>query len=306
MTVTTAVDAAGISKRYAERDALRDVTFAVPRGAIHALLGPNGAGKTTLLRVLLGLVRADTGTVCLLGRSTASVRSVPDAVAGFVESSGFYPYLSGRKNLVLLTRLDGARRAQRGEIDEALAQVGLERDADVRVGAYSAGMRQRLGLAAALLRAPQLLLLDEPTSALDPSGARDVRALAQRLTSAGAAVILSSHDMNEVEELCASATILNRGRVVFSGLLDELRARADATFALHTSDDTRAAALASSPDAVAVSTAADGQGVTIPGTQEGMDAYIVRLGRAGVAVRRLQQRSRSLERVFLELTASRQ
>ena len=306
MTVTTAVDAAGISKRYAERDALRDVTFAAPRGAIHALLGPNGAGKTTLLRVLLGLVRADTGTVCLLGRPTASGRSVPDAVAGFVESSGFYPYLSGRKNLVLLRRLDQGRRAERGEIDEALAQVGLERDADVRVGAYSAGMRQRLGLAAALLRAPHLLLLDEPTSALDPSGARDVRALAQRLTSAGAAVILSSHDMNEVEELCASATILNRGRVVFSGLLDELRARADATFALHTSDDTRAAALASSPDAVAVSTAADGQGLTITGTQEGMDAYIVRLGRAGVAVRRLQQRSRSLERVFLELTASRQ
>jgi ABC-2 type transport system ATP-binding protein len=303
MAATTAVEAAGLSKRYGERHALRDVTFAAPRGTIHALLGPNGAGKTTLFRVLLGLVRADAGTVRLLGRRTASGKSVPDAVAGFVEPSGFYPYLSGRKNLALLTRLDGSGRVDRGAIDEAVAQVGLERDADIRVAAYSAGMRQRLGLAAALLRAPQLLLLDEPTSALDPSGARDVRALAQRLASDGAAVILSSHDMSEVEELCASATILNRGRVVFSGLLDNLRSRADATFALHTSDDARAAALASSTDDVVVSTAADGQGLTITGTQDGIDAYVVRLGRVGVAVRRLQQTSRSLERVFLELTA---
>ena len=167
---------------------------------------------------------------------------------------------------------------------------------------YSAGMRQRLGLAAALLRSPRLLFLDEPTSSLDPGGARDVRALARRLADEGAAVVLSSHDMAEVEELCAVLTVINRGRVVFSGTVDELRKLAPAAVhALRTSDDCAALDLASERPGVKVAPAADG-GLEVSADIEALDAYVIALGCAGVAVRVLERRARSLESLFLELT----
>ena len=172
-------------------------------------------------------------------------------------------------------------------IGHVLEQVGLAAHADIAVAGYSAGMRQRLGLAAALLRAPRLLFLDEPTSSLDPAGARDVRALARRLADEGAAVVLSSHDMAEVEELCAMLTVINRGRVVFSGTVDELRKLApDAVHALRTSDDRAALDLASRRPGVKVKSlrGADG-GLQVSADVEALDAYIIALGRAGVAVR---------------------
>src|SRR5262249_58603558 len=190
-------------------------------GELHGLLGPTGAGKTTLMRVLLGLVRRDAGTAQLLGHTLdAAADGVPDGVAGLIEVPAFYPYLSARKNLALLARLDTARgSADRPGVDAALEQTGLTAQADVAVGAYSAGMRQRLGLASALLRSPRLLFLDEPTSSLDPAGACDVRAIARRLADDGAAVVLSSHDMSEIQELCAAVTVIPPRRVVFSRAL---------------------------------------------------------------------------------------
>src|SRR5262249_13507192 len=191
------VEAIGVSKSYATRKALSNVDLTAIRGEVHGLLGPNGAGKTTLMRVLLGLVRRDAGSVRLLGHEMGPVlQSIPEGVAGVVETPAFYPYLSGRKNLTLLARLDGVTgSARRESIDSVLEQPSLTEHAGFAVSSYSTGMRQRLGLAAALLRTPDLLFLDEPTSSLDPSAARDVRLLAQRLANKGTAIVFSSHDM---------------------------------------------------------------------------------------------------------------
>jgi ABC-2 type transport system ATP-binding protein len=299
-----ALEALGVSKRYGDRDALCGVDLVAEPGRLHGLLGPNGAGKTTLMRVLLGLVRRDAGTVRLLGCELDSTAGpVPDGVAGFVETPAFYPYLSGRENLAVLARLDGDKGSGRSErIDDALEQIGLAAQADINVAGYSAGMRQRLGLAATLLRSPRLLFLDEPTSSLDPAGARDVRATARRLADEGAAVVLSSHDMAEVEELCAVLTVINHGRVVFAGTAEELRKLApDAVHVLHTSDDRAALALARERSGVKVALATD-DSLQVSGDTQALDAYVIALGRAGIAIRALESRGRSLESLFLELT----
>jgi ABC-2 type transport system ATP-binding protein len=304
--VEFALEAFGVSKRYGDCDALRRVDLVVRPGHLHGLVGPNGAGKTTLLRILLGLVRRDAGTVRLLGHNLNSTTGpVPQGVAGLVDTPAFYPYLSGRQNLALLGRLDeeDGARVGRSTIDLALEQVGLAARADDKAAGYSAGMRQRLGLAAVLLRSPQLLLLDEPTSSLDPAGARDVRALAQTLADRGAAVVLSSHDLAEVEDLCTALTIVHQGRVVFSGTMDALKKLApDTGCLLHTSDDRAALSLASEWPDIAVVPAADGSGLEISAAITTLDAYVIALGRAGVAIRRLEHRGRTLERLFLQLT----
>jgi ABC-2 type transport system ATP-binding protein len=304
MVERLALEALDVSKRYGDRDALCHVNLIARHGRLHGLLGPNGAGKTTLMRVLLGLVRRDAGTVQLLGCGLSSTAGpIPDGVAGLVETPAFYPYLSGRRNLALLARLDGDDGSgRRDRVDHALEQIGLSAYAEIAVAGYSAGMRQRLGLAAALLRSPRLLFLDEPTSSLDPGGARDVRAIARRLADQGAAVILSSHDMAEVEELCSVLTVINRGRVVFSGTVDELRTLTpDAVHTLRTSDDCAALDLASHRTGMKVMPAAGG-GLEVSADIAALDAYVVALGRAGVAVRVLERRARSLESLFLDLT----
>jgi ABC-2 type transport system ATP-binding protein len=299
-----ALEVLGVSKSYGTRVALDRVDLIAQSGRLHGLLGPNGAGKTTLMRVLLGLVRRDAGSVRLLGCEMDSTSgAIPDRVAALVDTPAFYPYLSERRNLALLARLDGAGQSgRRQRVDDALEQMGLASHADTAVSGYSAGMCQRLGLAAALLRSPQLLFLDEPTSSLDPAGARDVRAVAQRLADEGAAVVLSSHDMAEVEELCAWLTVINLGRVVFSGTVDDLRRLAPAVVhALRTSDDRAALALAADRPGLTVSPALD-DGLEVSADREALDAYVIALGRSGVAVRVLERRTRSLESLFLELT----
>jgi len=303
MVTRPAVEASGVSKRFGIREALRDVNFIARRGELHGLLGPNGAGKTTLMRVLLGLVRRDAGCVSLLGRNVdPGSAPLPDRVAALIDTPAFYPYLSGRANLELLARLDGESGGRAIRVDRALVQTGLAVQADDAVAGYSAGMRQRLGLAAALIRTPQLLFLDEPTSALDPAGARDVRALARRLADEGAAVVLSSHDMSEVEELCTMLTVINGGRVVFSGTVGELRMLAPAAVhTLRTSDDCTALRVAAERYAMKVTPIAGG-GFEVSAAIEDLDAYVIGLGRAGVAVRHLERRTRSLESLFLELT----
>ena len=297
-----ALVATGVSKHYGERAVLCSVDLMVKPGELHGLLGPNGAGKTTLMRVLLGLVRRDAGNVHVLGSPVdATTRRVPDRVAGFVETPAFYPYLSGRRNLTLLARLDGEARSG-GTVDGVLDQVGLSDHADAAVGAYSAGMRQRLGIAAALMRSPRLLFLDEPTSSLDPAGARDVRALARRLAEAGVAVLLSSHDMAEVEELCSTLTFINQGRVIFSGGIGALRALAPpSVHTLHTSNDRGAIGLALHRTDLEI-VRAEGAGLEVAAGVEALDAYVIALGRAGIAVRALECRPRSLESLFFHIT----
>lgn len=301
----TSIEARGISKRFGELSALHDVALIARRGEIHGLLGPNGAGKTTLLRIFLGLVRRESGDIRILDRALPiQPQRVSSGVAAVLEGGGFYPYLTGRRNVALLAQLDDIPVTE-GTIDEAIARVGLAADASRKVAGYSAGMRQRLGLAAAIVRGPRLLFLDEPTSALDPAAARDVCRLVRELAAAGTTVVFSSHDLVEVEELCASVTILRQGRVVFGGPIGGLHALAGATvFALSTSDDEAAMAVALRRQGLNVSRCADGtSGLDVIAARESLDAYVVALGQAGVAVRLLQPRERSLETMFLRLTA---
>ena len=236
------VRARGLVKRYKEVLAVDHIDLNVRAGDVYGFLGPNGAGKTTTLRMALGLITPSEGSVELFGRDPMrdGARAL-EGVAGFVEAPRFYPYMSARKNLELLAALDGDDA--RSRIDEVLAIVELAPRARHRVGGYSHGMRQRLGIAAALLRRPRLLVLDEPATGLDPAGMRDMRLLIRRLADEGITVLLSSHQLPEVQELCDRVAIVDSGRVVYEGALADLRRQGGAGYQLRTTDDERALAL---------------------------------------------------------------
>ena len=287
-----------VSKSYAGRPALERVDLAVVPGSVHGLLGPNGAGKTTLLRLVFGLVAPDSGVVSAFGAPPGP--GALEGVGGFVETPAFYPYLSGRANLRLLARLDGVGGPE--GVESALRRVDLHGRAGERVAGYSFGMRQRLGIAAALLRRPRLLVLDEPANGLDPAGVRDLRALVRELADDGAAVLLSSHDMTAVEELCDTVTVLAAGRVVYTGGLDQLRRDSEGDrYLLSTSDDAVVNAVA---PACGVAVAGGAEGLAVTGSQAALDSLVLELGRRGVAVRSLTRTSSSLEARFLTLTGS--
>jgi ABC-2 type transport system ATP-binding protein len=296
----TPVEARGLIKRYGDVTAVDDVDLTVGAGEVYGYLGPNGAGKTTSLRMLLGLIRPDAGSVKLFGRDPLleGARAL-DGVAGFVEAPRFYPYLSGRRNLELVAALDGGDAGAR--IGEALDTVELTARAKDRVGGYSHGMRQRLGIAAALVRDPRLLLLDEPTTGLDPGGMRDMRRLVRRLAGQGITVLLSSHLMGEVEELCDRVAIVRTGRVVYEGSLADLLHSTAGRYALRTTDDVRAAALAAERPGVTDVRFADG-GLTLTAGEEAVAALSVALGEAGIGIAALVPRTATLEELFFRMT----
>jgi ABC-2 type transport system ATP-binding protein len=302
VTTGSPVRVRGLAKRYGDKQALDGIDLEVRPGELRGLLGPNGAGKTTLLRALFGLIRPDAGSIELLGRARGTGRATPlDGVAGFVEQPAFYPYLSGRTNLELLNQIDDV--TGRG-VDDALERVGLGARSGDRVGGYSTGMRQRLGIAAALLRQPAVLLLDEPTSGLDPEGTRAVSTLLRDLSAQGVAVILSSHLIGELEAICHSYTIIRDGRVVWDGSASRLDDEAPGSvYSLSTSDDRRAIEVAQVVGAPA--SFADGvRGIRVLARPESLDAYTVALGQHGVGVRRLELLVSPLESMFFALTES--
>jgi ABC-2 type transport system ATP-binding protein len=294
------VRAHALVKRYGRITAVDHVDLTVRRGDVYGYLGPNGAGKTTSLRMLLGLIRPDEGSAELFGRDPLleGARAL-DGVAGFVEAPRFYPYLSGRRNLELVAALDGGDAAAR--IDEALDTVDLADRARDRVGGYSHGMRQRLGIAGALLRDPRLLLLDEPATGLDPAGMRDMRVLIRRLADEGITVLLSSHLMAEVEELCDRVAIVSSGRVVYEGALDELIATTAGRYELRTTDNAYAAELAHGrPDVDAIEVTE--HRVTFSASEDAAAALTVALGRAGIGIVALVPRTATLEELFFRMT----
>ena len=297
-----AVRASGLGKRFEATTAVDGVDLVVAGGEIHGLLGANGAGKTTLLRLLFGLIAPDEGTVELLGRPLGGPGSAAlDHVGGFVEEPTFYPYLSGSANLALLARLDGGD-AGSGRIDELLARVGLAGRGGDRVSGYSTGMRQRLGLAAALLRSPRLLLLDEPTSGLDPAGARDVAALLHELAANGVAVLLSSHQIGELERVCDAYAFMRAGQIVWRGSAAELAAAAPTpAYTLSTSDDGRALEIAADRPDVSARRSERGQ-LVVTATEAGLDAFVLALAAEQIAVRRLALIVSALESMFFALS----
>jgi ABC-2 type transport system ATP-binding protein len=297
-----AIHAVGLVKRFGDVRALDGFDIRVEEGRIHGLVGPNGAGKTTLLRISFGLVAPDEGSLTLLGREVepGGGRSTT-GVGGFVEEPRFYPYLSARRNLHLLSELDGS---DDDRVDEMLRLVGLADGAKRKVGGFSSGMRQRLGLAASLLRAPRLLLFDEPTIGLDPSGVREMLDVVKGLAAGGVTALICSHNMAELEGVCDGVTVMKDGRSVWQGSMERLRAEAPApAHRLWTSDDARAVELAGpNPD---VDVAAEHDGLTVSAGRDALDAFVVSLGRAGVAVRRLEFEMSSLESMFFALTGER-
>ena len=225
----------GLVKRYGELTAVDGVDLTVNAGDVYGYLGPNGAGKTTSLRMMLGLIRPSAGTVRLFGRDPMQSVAALRGVAGFVEAPTFYPYLNAKRNLELLAAYDGDDAS--GRIAAALDAVELSDRAKDRVGSYSHGMRQRLGIAAALLRDPKLLLLDEPATGLDPAGMRDMRLLVRRLADQGMTVLLSSHLLTEVEDVCNRVAIVRSGRIVYEGEIATLKRGAGTSYRLETTDD---------------------------------------------------------------------
>jgi ABC-2 type transport system ATP-binding protein len=301
VAASRALSASRLRKSFGDRLAVDDVGLTLRRGEVHGLLGPNGAGKTTVLRILLGLVRPDAGVIEVGGAQVpyGSPRG-RHRIAGFVDAPAFYPYLTASRNLELLSAWDGPRSSAR--VEELLALVGLADRAQSKVRGFSTGMRQRLGLAAALISEPDLLVVDEPTSGLDPAGVRDLHTLLLTVAATGPSILLSSHDLDEVERLCSDVTVLRTGRVVYSGSLDDLRAQARArVWTLQTSDNDRAVLAVSTHPGVTVTVGALST-LKVTADSDAMDGYVRGLAAYGVAVRELLRDQLPFESLYFQLT----
>ncbi|MFD4504065.1 ABC transporter ATP-binding protein [Streptomyces sp. NPDC058457] len=314
MDTAHAVRARGVTKCFGDVVALDAVDLDVTRGQIHGLVGPNGAGKTTLLGLLLGLAVADGGRLEILGTPVQRALAAPDGVAGFVDAPGLYPSLTARQNLAALAALRGLDTGTAGTagttgIDDVLAEVGLTDVADDKTRGFSLGMRQRLGLAAALLTRPRLLVLDEPANGLDPAGKRHVHGVLTRLAADGTAVVLSSHRMDDLEALCSEVTILATGRVVFSGPVTKLAAEnRELDYRLRTSDPEAARRLAADVagirlvDDTGLGLRKDPDVLVVRALVPALDELVAEVVRSGVAVRELAPVVSPLEAAFLALT----
>jgi ABC-2 type transport system ATP-binding protein len=294
------VETHALTKRFGSRVAVDGVDLRIPRGSAFGYLGPNGAGKTTLIRMLLGLTPASSGTMQLRGLPVPERRG--EALAGvgaIVEEPRFHPFLTGRENLEIVAA--ARESAAHGRIEGVLELVGLAARADERVKRYSLGMRQRLGVARALLGDPELLILDEPTNGLDPAGILEFRGLVRRLVGEGRTVVLSSHLLDEVEKICDAVAIVDRGRVVWQGPIDAIH---DGTRTVLVAVDDEPAALALL-DRHEVEVTEDGLLVSLS-VEAGPDAAADlnrRLVTAGIGVHRLEVSRASLEERFLEITS---
>ncbi|MCF6745243.1 ABC transporter ATP-binding protein [Blastococcus sp. KM273128] len=302
-----AVQMTGVAKTYRGRGgqvlrALDGLDMTVDSGGVHGLLGPNGSGKTTSIRILLGLVRPTAGDVRLLDRPVpADLPRVIGEVGALVETPLFFPGFSGRRNLCLLAETAGVTAAR---VEECLELVDLRDRADERFKGYSLGMKQRLGIAAALLKAPRLLILDEPSNGLDPAGIRDVRELIRRLGADGhTTVLLSSHLLAEIQQVCDSVTILARGRQVAAGPVSSVLDRAGTGDVRVAVPDPAAAAAVLAGNGFSVSPAPDGQ-VLVHGAPAPGEITRV-LAEHGHYLEELVRVTPDLESAFLAITGER-
>jgi ABC-2 type transport system ATP-binding protein len=300
-----AIETHDLTKRFGHRAAVNGVDLLVPRGCAFGYLGPNGAGKTTLIRVLLGLTHADAGTMKLLGYNVPEHRDIALArVGAIVDEPRFHAHLTGRQNLQILAAAREVAAATR--IDAALERVGMSHRANDKVANYSMGMRQRLGVAACLLGDPHLLILDEPMNGLDPAGMADMREMIRSLVAEGRTVVLSSHLLDEIERTCDAVAIVDQGRIIRQGPINELLAGSNLQVEIDCdSPDMARSLLAQSSLDARVTVVQEGVHVSLPvGTTRDVVAEINRLlVTGGVPVYRLQENRASLESWFLEVTS---
>ena len=297
----TVLTAERLTKRFGDRVAVSDVSFEVHAGEVFGFLGPNGAGKTTTIRMLVGLARPDAGRVTIRGLDLARDFTRAMAHVGcIVESPDLYPYLTGRENLLHFARMlpDGAA----ARIPDLAALVVLAERLDERVATYSLGMRQRLGIAQALLGAPDVLILDEPANGLDPAGIREIRRLVRALAAErGIAVFVSSHLLSEVEQTCDRVAIIHRGRTLATGPVAELVARSGSGYRVAARPEDRAAEVLARRLAAPPERTADGTFLLRAGPEE-IPAIVRDLVAAGVEILEVERRASTLEDVFLEVT----
>ena len=311
-----AVETTGLTKQFGRQRAVDGVDLAVPHGSVYGFLGPNGSGKTSTIRMLLGLTSASSGVIRVLGGSMPDdLRRVLPRVGALVEGPAFYPFLSGRANL---HRLDSGDRSapaatRRARVDAALDRVGLGHAASKKAHAYSLGMKQRLGIANALLMPRDLLVLDEPSNGLDPQGTREVRTLIRSLADEGTTVFVSSHLLSEVEQMCTHIGVMSAGRLLTQGTLDDLRALGTHRVRLLTPDPDAArdvlVRLGLAPEARArpdATPATAGGSVSVEAelAVEGLspESIVVALVAADVRVRGFEVAGASLEDRFVDLT----
>ncbi len=293
------IETQALTKRYGSILAVDDLSVQVPRRGVFGLLGPNGSGKTTTMNMLLGLVSPTSGKFRLLGHDTdAGLLQALQHVGAIAESPAFYPYLSGRANLQYFQGI--IRRGTTGDIERLLELAGLSDRAHSKFSTYSQGMKQRLSVAYALLGDPELLFFDEPTNGLDPAGMAEVRELIRRLSGEGRTVLLSSHLLHEVEQVCDRVAIMSRGRLIAQGAIRDLLRRRGAV-RLSSTDDTKAAAIISALPWVAAVTTEKGY-LTVEAPPERSWELTKALSEHGVAVKEMSPVEVSLERYFLEVT----
>ena len=289
----------GLTKRYGDILAVDGLSLEVPSGQIFGLLGPNGSGKTTTMGMLLGLVRPTSGRFSLFDGST-SHQDALHRVGAIVETPSFYPYMSGRDNLAYYQGIKGRRNKQ--ELDDLLSKVGLADRAKSRFRTYSLGMKQRLGLAYALLGDPELLFLDEPTNGMDPAGMAEVREMIRSLATGGRTVLLSSHLLHEVEQVCDSVAILSKGSLIVQGkVADLVHSRAGERVRLRTTDNAKAVEVLSALDWVG-EVSVESESVVVGAPIARSSELSVALGRAEVYVTEMAADEISLEQYFLEIT----
>lgn len=304
MSTSHALTTRRLTKTFGSQTAVDALSLSVPRGSVFGFLGPNGSGKTTTIRMLLGLAEPTAGSVELLGHSLPQqLQHALPKVGALVEGPAFYPFLSGRKNLFRIDSADrfsdASTRAER--VDNALSMVGLTNAADKPAGQYSLGMKQRLGLANALLKPRELLILDEPTNGLDPQGTREVRNLIRRLAGEGITIFLSSHLLGEIEQLCSHVAVMHMGHLVASGSLEELREHAETRLVLEVDKITPTRSVLKRHGVSEVHRLGAQLIATVePATEQA--AINRELVEAGVQVAKLVVERPSLEEYFVDLT----
>ncbi|MTE20483.1 ATP-binding cassette domain-containing protein [Streptomyces sp. TRM43335] len=303
----TVVEVRGLTKRYRGGQlAVDGLDLDVPRGSVFGFLGPNGSGKTTTIRMLLGLIEPSAGSARLLGESMpAAAREVLPRVGALIEGPALYGFLSGRDNLLRFDAADPTADPQTraARVGEALERVGLTAAARRKARTYSLGMKQRLGLAAALLRPRDLLVLDEPTNGLDPQGMREIRSLVRELSDDGTTVFLSSHLLDEIEQVCTHAAVMSRGRLLAQGAVDELVAGARGRLVVTTADTGNAARVLREHGVTGLTVVGDRVTGELPAAEAPDPADLnAALVRSGVRVRAFGTEHGSLEDVFVALT----